>query len=205
MNVMQMMLDNIWSILLSIFLLVSLNSSIQYHIYESLKPGRLSVVTLDPIEEYICAKNARYDDIIKKSNDAPRAVNKNNFTIDFTPLGNIIMRYDEESKSFYYYANRAIPYRVLEGVAKKYVTNFGCIHLYQHMETSTLETQTTQPLHKTYAKLKPVQSRKIVKQMNRYHLKGSLSEFKFIQPHVAKKDVLALSYSDFKKTLNIKT
>ena len=59
---------------------------------------------------------------------------KNNFIIEHTPLGNVIMIYDSDRSSFKYYSDSTIPYRYLETVARKYVKTFNCRPLFVDME-----------------------------------------------------------------------
>lgn len=58
----------------------------------------------------------------------------NNFVMEKTPQGNVLMIYDKERESFKYYADSSIPYRYLEPVARKYVKIFNCRPLFVDME-----------------------------------------------------------------------
>jgi len=51
---------------------------------------------------------------------------KNNYIIELTPLGNVFMRYNHESKMFEYFSNSTIPYRFLVAVSMKYVIVYRC-------------------------------------------------------------------------------
>ena len=59
---------------------------------------------------------------------------KNNFVMEHTPVGNVIMCYDVKRESFSYYADNVIPYRFLEVLGRKYVCTFMCAKLYNSME-----------------------------------------------------------------------
>jgi hypothetical protein len=59
---------------------------------------------------------------------------KNNYVIEKTPLGNVLMIYDKDRGSFKYYADSTIPYRYLEPVGRKYVKLFNCRPLFVDME-----------------------------------------------------------------------
>jgi len=67
-----------------------------------------------------------YDTIINKK------LNKyiDNYVLEYTPLGNIYMRYNNDKKSFEYFSNNSIPYRYLETVGRKYVTTYWCKPLF---------------------------------------------------------------------------
>jgi hypothetical protein len=58
----------------------------------------------------------------------------NNYILEFTPLGNVYMRYNNEKKSFEYYSNSSIPYRYLEAIGRKYVMTFRCKSLFVDLE-----------------------------------------------------------------------
>jgi len=51
---------------------------------------------------------------------------KNNFIMENTPLGNVIMYYNYEKNGFVYYSDNTIPYRFLETVGRKYIVTFRC-------------------------------------------------------------------------------
>lgn len=59
---------------------------------------------------------------------------KNNFIIEKTPLGNVLMFYNNNKESFEFYSDNSIPYRYLEVIARKYVLTFKCRFLYVDME-----------------------------------------------------------------------
>lgn len=56
----------------------------------------------------------------------------NNFVMEHSPNGNIIMFYDYKRGSFGYYADNVIPYRFLEVLGRKYVCTFQCPSLYHY-------------------------------------------------------------------------
>jgi len=51
---------------------------------------------------------------------------KNNFIMETTPLGNVIMYYSYEKNGFVYYSDSTLPYRFLETIGRKYITTFKC-------------------------------------------------------------------------------
>jgi hypothetical protein len=58
----------------------------------------------------------------------------NNYILEYTPLGNVYMRYNNQKKSFEYYSNNSIPYRFLETIGRKYVMTFRCKSLFVDLE-----------------------------------------------------------------------
>jgi hypothetical protein len=58
----------------------------------------------------------------------------NNYILEYTPLGNIYMRYNNDKKSFEYFSNNSIPYRYLEPVGRKYVITYSCKPIFIDIE-----------------------------------------------------------------------
>ena len=75
---------------------------------------------LEKARDYVI--NARLDTLI------------NNVIMENTPLGNVIMMYDNNRETFNFYSDNMIPYRYLETVARKYVITYNCRPLYIDME-----------------------------------------------------------------------
>ena len=55
---------------------------------------------------------------------------ENNFIIENTPSGNVIMKYSIKNEGFEYWADKTISYKYLETIARKYVKTFHCVGLY---------------------------------------------------------------------------
>lgn len=64
---------------------------------------------------------------------------KNNFVIEYTPLGNVLFFYNHEKLAFEYYSDLTIPYRYLETVTRKYVLTYKYRPLYIDMEEELKE------------------------------------------------------------------
>jgi len=56
--------------------------------------------------------------------------NINNVVIDNTPNGYVAMRYSKDEDGFVYWADKAIAYKYLETLARKYVKSFNCAGIY---------------------------------------------------------------------------
>ena len=64
---------------------------------------------------------------------------KNNFVIEYTPLGNVLLFYSHEKLAFEYYSDSTIPYRYLETISRKYVLTYRFRPLYIDMEEELKE------------------------------------------------------------------
>ena len=85
----------------------------------------------------------------------------NNYILEFTPLGNVYMRYNHFKKSFEYFSNNTIPYRYLETIGRKYVMTFRCKTLFIDLEEElkkasvlALEKEKEQPINNSVSKFK---------------------------------------------------
>lgn len=79
------------------------------------------------LEEY---RNLPNEDLTKEQLDGL----KNNIVIENTPLGNVVMFFDNKKETFVFYSDLTMPYRYLEVVGRKYVTTYKCKNLYVDME-----------------------------------------------------------------------
>jgi hypothetical protein len=52
------------------------------------------------------------------------------YTEEATPRGSVVMHYDSAKESFAYFSDRSIPFRMLEVVARKYVSDYQCKPLF---------------------------------------------------------------------------
>jgi hypothetical protein len=79
------------------------------------------------LEEY---KNLPNEELTKEQLDSL----KNNIVMENTPLGNVVMFFDNKKETFVFYSDLTMPYRYLEVVGRKYVTTYKCKNLYVDME-----------------------------------------------------------------------
>jgi hypothetical protein len=56
------------------------------------------------------------------------------YVMEYTPLGNVLMFYNNKKGTFEYHSDSTIPYRYLETVARKYVKFHNCRSIYFDME-----------------------------------------------------------------------
>lgn len=63
-------------------------------------------------------------------NSKDKPIDTNNFVIEDTPKGTVLMKYSKINEGFDYWCDYSIPYIDLETVARKYVLTFHCINLY---------------------------------------------------------------------------
>jgi hypothetical protein len=155
----------------------------------------------------------------------------NNFIMENTPVGNIIMQYDHNKSAFLYYSDNVVPFRFLEPVGRKYVITFQCKQLFidmkEEIERATKEeeakqnTQQPKPVAKKTkdilasfnSKTNDSQSQNssntntinpnIKINTNRYTCMGKISNFQMIKK-VDKKLVdknYSMSFSDFKQMM----
>jgi hypothetical protein len=66
---------------------------------------------------------------------------KNSIIMENTPLGNVIMFYDNKRETFTYFSDNSIPYRFLETVARKYVVLHDCKGIFVDMDEELKNAQ----------------------------------------------------------------
>ena len=66
---------------------------------------------------------------------------KNSIVIEKTPLGNVLMFYNNSRSSFEYYSDSTIPYRYLEVIGRKYVIHYKCKQIYVDMSKEIEEAE----------------------------------------------------------------
>jgi len=66
---------------------------------------------------------------------------KNNIVMENTPLGNVIMLYDNKKEAFVFYSDSTIPYRYLEVVGRKYVATYKCKKIFVDMDEQLKEAE----------------------------------------------------------------
>ena len=112
---------------------------------------------------------------------------KNNFILEKTPLGNVIMYYNNSRESFEYYSDNTIPYRFLETIGRKYVKTFNCKQIYFDMEFELNEFERKQKeAQKMLEDQKMLEAQKILEDS----LKGNTNTNTNVEL-VKKKDVFA--------------
>jgi len=115
-----------------------------------------------------------YEDKYKEFPSENLPVKPNNILIEQTPIGNVIMFYNKSR--FEFYADKTIPYRFLETVARKYVCMFKCKDIYIE------------------------QTRGKDKQMNQFLYLGKIANFSFlkkVEKHITNKKI-NMTFKEFR-------
>lgn len=151
----------------------------------------------------------------------------NNFIIEITPIGNVVMNYNHYKNSFEYFSNNTIPFRYLETISRKYVITYDCkcifIDLNKEIEEANKINDKIKDLKikpKMKINVNPTEIMKdykglngptpkleqpfiAVKNSNRYTHKGRFSDFK-ITKFVQRSDVDKSLKLSFKEWNNLK-
>ena len=115
------------------------NVTVCYKKIEELYDGLSSEKHLYEIKlEELKCQSPDDEKLYKEAKDYVLSQNLNNlkncYVMEFTPLGNVVMRYDNERGTFEYFSNNSIPYRYLEPVGRKYVMTYFCKPLFVDLE-----------------------------------------------------------------------
>jgi len=98
-----------------------------------------------------------------------------NYILEYTPLGNIYMRYNNDKKSFEYFSNNSIPYRYLEPVGRKYVMTYWCKPIFVDIEEELKKAE--EIYDKKVEDLKKVEMNKDLKGFNPKNVLVKLKDY----------------------------
>ncbi len=130
------------------------------------------------------------DELVKKDIIEKRLDNlKNCFIMEKTPLGNVVMIYNNKKSSFDYFSDNTIPYRYLEPVSRKYVLTFHCKTIYVDMEEELKEYE-----RKLEEKEKEKKERELMEIEEKENEKNKMN----LNPVPVKKNVFA-KFKDYNK------
>ena len=156
---------------------------------------------------YMEQKTDSYDNVMKKRFDKLSDA----ILMEYTPLGNVIMYFDNENYSFVYFSDKPLPFVFLESVARKYVITFSCKPIYTmnavtRDETKKIDLNVADAIAvedgNVFAKFKKYKksnekTEPVVVNKNRYTYKGKLCNYSFIKipPKTPKNQ---MTFSEFK-------
>ena len=194
------------------------------HEYNGMNERDLDLLTIQEQEEPITIIPPKYEDkyLLEYYNiqmNEPLSEDKkeslcNNYVMEFSPVGNVIMSYDSTKSSFIYYSDSTVPFRYLEPIGRKFVNTFQCKELFQIMNTDIENKMEvinkpikTKDILKGLQMAKQVKNRSVKINTNRYTSMGRLSNFKMCKAIDRTKvdKNYSISFSDFKKMNSNKT
>lgn len=92
----------------------------------------------------------KYNDVFDKFMDSypSSSTKEHNITtssilFEYTPIGNVIMYYDEKEKCLFYYASRSLTTRQLQSIGRKFVIQFCCPQIIEEMRLEKEEKPKT--------------------------------------------------------------
>lgn len=105
----------------------------------------------------------------------------NNYVIETTPVGNVIMRFNNDKKSFEYYSNHSVPYRYLEPIGRKYVLTYKCKSIFIDIDEEIEKVNKLNEMKKVELKDKKVERKD--KKFERKDRKDKKDEIKNFRSH----------------------
>jgi hypothetical protein len=123
---------------------------------------------------------------------------------EVTPEGQVYMTYDEPSNTFFYWSEKAIAYKYLDVVARKFVIVYDCkevyVNLFREIINSALkEKEEEKPKDGPYATFKSYKPKRIYRP-----LKEKVNQYKYVgkwkEPEPVK-EYKSSSYLDYKKQI----
>jgi len=197
-------LNNIFVLLLFTQFLVLLFNSDMHSIYcqdeeEELEEEKEDMII--PVIKYEDKYKEKFEKLEYKTTYKIKRENlKNNFIMEMTPHGNVIMFWNENNEVFSYYSDGTMPYRFLEVVARKYVIMYDCKDLYYVMEEQMKEvivetvSKKKEETSSVFAKLKNY-NHSSIDSVKKGGLQNSISKTNYkpnsiSKPNVVKKNVI---------------
>lgn len=198
-------------------------SHIMYRIFHTYGVG---IMLTDVIQHNMKPFEDLYKEEVKnmknKSNSELELKSKeNSFVMEKTPMGFVIMTWNQEKTRFDYYADRKdIPYRFLDTVCRKYVKSFDCKSVYvdvnnelemcknnfDKMKQKMQEKDQAKKKDDMFASFKKYNEKNdstakhdellIKDKINIFKYTGMIREFSFIKTPL--KQIKQISYADFK-------
>jgi len=126
----------------------------------------------DKVKTYVYSYEGEIEVMVKAIDLATKyVINKkldklmNCYVIEKTPLGNVLMIYNNNRSSFSYYSDSNIPYRYLEVVARKYVKTFVCRPIFIDMDEELKKAEEKWELERIEKEKKEEEERKKIKEL----------------------------------------
>ena len=130
-----------------------------------------------------------------------------NFIIDYLDgIGNVVMFYSNNDKSFKYYSNKKISNNKLQALARKYVITYNCKILYKlDNDKEVMNNTTCEPLPDVYGRIKYIPKIKYDEnsKINNFLHVGRLNEFNILNNNLPFKNE-KISYNNYKNNLKDK-
>ena len=123
---------------------------------------------------------------------------------EVTPDGHVYMTYDEPSNTFFYWSEKAIAYKYLDVVARKYVIVYNCKEVYVNLFREIIQSALKEKKEETeeegpFAKFKSYKPKKTYRPM-----KEKVNQYKYVgkwkEPEPVK-EMKTSSYLEYKKQL----
>tara|TARA_Y100000816_G_C26073722_1_gene565007 strand:+ start:235 stop:774 length:540 start_codon:yes stop_codon:yes gene_type:complete len=145
---------------------------------------------------------------IKDLNEEELNMMNKNLVIDYIEnIGNVIMFYSNDDKSFKYYSNKKVNNNKLQALARKYVTTYDCKILYKldNNNKEVMNNTTCEPLPDVYGRIKYIPKIKNDEnsKINYFLHVGRLNDFNMLNKSILDKNE-NISYSNYKNNLKDK-
>ena len=123
---------------------------------------------------------------------------------EVTPEGHLYMTYDEPSNTFFYWSDKAIAYKYLDVVARKYVIVYNCKEVYVNLfreiiQSALKEKEEKEEQEGPYATFKSYKPKKTYRPM-----KEKINQYKYVgkwkEPEQVK-EMKTTSYLEYKKQM----
>ncbi len=162
-----------------------------------------SPITESPIDKYLRISQELFDKALDthhgRINYEAKNLDLSTHIIQQTPIGMIIMSYDNSEKRFLYYTDKtSVTFHILNAVSQHYCAKTRNFDIYTTLSVIEKDLERTNKRYKADPKFKKI----VTKQMNTFIRKGPIREFSFLKKiqnnDHDKNHHKNLSFADFK-------
>jgi len=158
------------------------------------------------------------DKEVRELSEAEKEALKKRHSKVETPVGDVLMTYEDPYFVYYAKSGSIIPYRFLDVVARKFVLDHDCLGLYNKLEErkenkeenkdkeDNKENKESKGTNVFLKKKKPVSKKTVItKSMNRFKYGGQISDFEkkenAVEDEVVREEPKKMTFSDYKKMM----
>ena len=168
-------------------------------------------------EEYTSKYNLEHLELVILDDDTKNEL-KSIVCTDETPAGKVLLTYKEPDFVYYARSGNVIPYRFLDTVARKFVTENNCLEIYTKFELMLDDTAQAAPQNETtesneekpekevnsvfITKKKIIKKREIIKKsMNVFKYGGTIQDFEEKKTGKPENEGKKMTFADYKRLM----
>jgi len=155
-----------------------------------------------PQDRYLRISQENFNKAINKIDydiEDKKKPNESSYVIQYTPIGIIIMSYDNNEKLFIYYTDKtSVNYNILNAVCQQYCSKTHNFAIYTSLSVIEKDLERKNKRYKSDPNFKKI----VTKKMNTFIRKGNIRDFSFLKKDYDNiKTQNNISFTDFKNRI----